>query len=58
MQTDGWGKVKLELADFHRAVEAGKVNELVVYVTAFYFSGALGETIINPGVNCGEGSGR
>ena len=35
MQTDGWGKVKLELAGFYRAVEVRKVNELVAYIAAF-----------------------
>ena len=58
MQTDGWGKVKIELADFYRAVEVGKVNELVVYVVAFCFGGALGEATINPGVDCGDDAGN
>ena len=57
MRTDGWGKVKLELTDFYRAVEVGKVNELVVYVAAFCFGGALDDPTINPGVNCGEDAG-
>ena len=54
MQTDGWGKVELELADFDRLVEVGNVNKLVVYVAAFCFGGALGEPTINPGINFGE----
>ena len=57
MQTDGWGKVKLELADFYRAVEVRKVNELVVYIAALFFGGALGEPTINPGVDCSEDDG-
>ena len=48
------GKVELELADFYRAVEVRKIDELVIYVAAFCFSGALGEPTINPGVDCGE----
>ena len=51
MRTDGWGKIKLELADFYRAVEDVKVNELVVYVALFCFGGALGEPTIKPGVD-------
>ena len=58
MQTDGWGKVELELADFYRAVEVGKIDELVVYIAAFCFCGALGEPSINPGVDCGEDYGN
>ena len=54
MQTDGWGKVKLELADFYQAVEVRKVNELVVYIAAFCFCGALSESTINLSVDCGE----
>ena len=54
---DGWGKVKLELAGFYGAMEVRKVNELVVYIAAFYFGGALGEPTINPGVDCGEDAG-
>ena len=54
MPTDGWGKVKLELAGFYRAVEVGKVNDLIVYVAAFCFGGALGEPTINAGVDCDE----
>ena len=57
MQTDGWGKVELELAGFDQAVEVGKVDEFFVYVVAFYFGGAFGEPTINPGVNCGEDAG-
>ena len=57
MQTDRWGKVKLELTDFYRAVEVRKVNELVVYVAVFCFGGALGEPTINPGVDCGKDAG-
>ena len=57
MQTDGWGKVELELADFDRAVEVGKIDKLVVYVVAFCFGGALGEPTINPGVDCGKDAG-
>ena len=58
MRTDGWGKVKLELTDFYRAVDVGKANELVVYVAAFCFGGALGEPTIDPGVDCGEDAGN
>ena len=57
MQTDRWGKVELELADFYRAVEVGKINELVIYVAAFCFGGALGEPTINRCVDCGEDAG-
>ena len=57
MRTDGWGKDKLELTDFYRAVEVRKVNELVVYIAAFCFGGARGEPTINPGVECGEDAG-
>ena len=38
-------------------VEVRKVNEIVVYIAAFCFGGALGEPTINPGVNCGEDAG-
>ena len=58
MRTDGWGKVELELADFDRAVEVVKVDELVVYVAAFYFGGALGDPTVDPGVDCGEDAGN
>ena len=58
MRTDGWGTVKLELADFYRAVEVRKVNELVVNVAAFCFGCALGEPTINPGVDCSEDAGN
>ena len=51
---DQWGKVELELADFDRAVEVGKVDELAVYVAAFCFWLCTGEPTINPGVDCGE----
>ena len=54
---DGWGGIELELADFDRAVEVGKIDKLVVYVAAFCFGGALGEPTINPGVDCSEDSG-
>ena len=54
---DRWGKFKLELANFYQAVEVGKFNELVVYLAAFGFGGALGEPTINLGVNCGENAG-
>ena len=57
MQKDEWGKVELKLADFDRAVEVGKIDDLVVYVAAFCFGGALGEPTINPGVDYGEYSG-
>ena len=57
MRTDGWGKVELELADFDREVEVGKIDELVVYVAAFFFGGALGEPTINPGIDCGDDAG-
>ena len=57
MQTDGWGKVKLELTGFYRALEVRKFNELVVYIAAFCFDCALGEPTINPGVDCGEDAG-
>ena len=57
MRTDGWGKVKLGLADFYRVVEVGKVNELVVYVAVFCVGGALGDPTINLGVDCGEDAG-
>ena len=46
--------METEAADFDRAVEVRKVNELVVYVAAFYFGCALGEPTINPGVDYGE----
>ena len=54
---DGWGGIELELADFDRAVEVGKIDKLIVYVAAFCFGGALGEPTINPGVDCGEDDG-
>ena len=38
-------------------MEAGKIDELVVYIAAFFFGGALGEPTINPGVDCSEDSG-
>ena len=57
MQTDGWGKVELELVDFDGAVEVGKFDELVVYVAAFCFGGALSEPTINTRVDCGEDAG-
>ena len=57
MRTNVWGKVKLELADFYRAVEVRKVNELVVYIATFCFGGALGKRTINPGVGCGVDAG-
>ena len=57
MRPYGWGKVKLELAYFHRAVEVRKFNELVVYIAEFCFSGELGEPTINPGVDCSEDAG-
>ena len=47
----------MELVDFYRAASIRKVNELVVYIAAFCFGGALGEPTINPGVNCGEDAG-
>ena len=37
-------------------MEVGKIDELIVYVAAFYFGGALGEPTINPGVDCVEDS--
>ena len=52
MKTDRWGKVKLELAVFNQALEVRKVSELIVYIAAFCFGGALGEPNINPGVDC------
>ena len=45
------------MADFYQAVEVRKVNELVVYIAAFCFGGALGEPTINPGVDCSEDGG-
>ena len=39
-------------------MEVGKVDELVVYVAAFCFGGALGEPTIDPGVDCGEDAGN
>ena len=38
-------------------MEVRKVNELLVYIAAFCFGGALGEPTINPGVDCGEDAG-
>ena len=38
-------------------MEVRKVNEIVVYIVAFCFGGALGEPTINPGVDCGEDTG-
>ena len=58
MQTDGWGKVELELADFDSAVKVGKIDKLVVYVSAFCFGGVLGELTNNPGVDCIEDAGN
>ena len=58
VRTDGWGEVGLELAGFDRAVEVGKIDELVFYVAAFCFGGALGEPTINPGVDCSEDAGN
>ena len=58
MRPYGWGKVKLELAYFHRAVEVRKFNELVVYIAAFCFGCALSEPTINPGVDCSEDAGN
>ena len=52
------GKVKLELAGFYQAVEVRKVNELVVYVAALCFGGALGEPTINLDVDCSEDDGN
>ena len=54
---DGGGKVELELADFDRTVEVGKIDELVVYVASFCFGGALGGPTINPGVDYSEDAG-
>ena len=39
-------------------MEVRKVNELVVYIAAFCFGGALGEPTINSGVDCGEDYGN
>ena len=38
-------------------MEVRKVNELIVYIAAFCFGGALGAPTINPGVDCGEYAG-
>ena len=57
MQTDGWGKVELELTDFYRAVDVEKIDELVVSAAAFCFGGALDEPTINPGVDYSEDAG-
>ena len=39
-------------------MEVRKDNELVVYVAAFCFGGALGGPTINPGIDCGEDAGN
>ena len=45
------------MAVFYQALEVRKVSELIVYIAAFCFGGALDEPTINPGVNCGEDAG-
>ena len=39
-------------------MEVRKVNDLVVYVSAFYFGCSLGVPTINTGVDCGEDAGN